>query len=172
MSLCIFISNLDGSSFIFFYHVYAHCMLWNEADPTNLLATHCVFNAGTIRLQGFSLEPWRGSPWGGGWGGGMAITMSSTGTWLQITGGHHTRPWELKSFPFLGDRCVIQAPGITMYINYRSGQLSLERMNLHQHHIQHSQDHPQVILSFSLSGLPPNIFFNEIFIEFQINVSI
>ena len=66
MSLWMFLSNLDWSFFIFFYHVYTHCMLWNEIDPTNLLDTHCVFNAGAIRLQGCSLEPWRGSPQGGG----------------------------------------------------------------------------------------------------------
>lgn len=33
-----------------------------------------------------------------------------------------------------------------------------------------SDFYPQVILSFLFSGLPPKNIFNEIFIEFQINV--
>ena len=70
----------------------------------------------------------------------------------------------------LGDRCVIQVPGIMMYINYTSGAAvfrdSESSSALYPVHSRPPTGHSLLITVWIDSK---NIF-NEIFIEFQINV--
>lgn len=64
-------------------------MLWNDADPTDLLDAHCIFNAGTVRFQLGTLT--RVIP---GWG---PITVSSIGILFLVTEGNgHVDPVSLR----------------------------------------------------------------------------
>lgn len=58
-------------------------MVQNQADPTNLLDTHCVFNAITVKKAGFQLGTLPGVILGSG-----PITLASLRNLLLMTEGN------------------------------------------------------------------------------------
>lgn len=141
-------------------------MLWNQADPTNLLDIYLCFQCSHCKETGFQLGtlPWIIPGLG-------PITVASQAFIADHCKKWSCRLWELKIFPFLlGDRCVIQVPGIMMYINYRSGAAVLRKSE--------SSSAPQTVHSRPPTGhslllaiwIASKNIFNEIFIEFQFNV--
>lgn len=163
---CVFISILDWSFFFFFITcIQTACYGIKLIQPT--YQTHTVFS-----LQAVS----------GGWVStwNLALdhprvghsTMTNLDKLLLITAKKWTcRVWELKSFPFLLEgRCVIQVPGIMMYINYTSGAAVFrETESSSASYPVHSRPPTGHSLLLVVWIASKNIF-NEIFIEFQINV--
>lgn len=75
--------------FHLFYCAFTHGMLWNAADPANLLVPHCFFQCSLSKEQGFSLEPClpsaQGRPIGHGNSGAKDPPLFFQGTGVSFT---------------------------------------------------------------------------------------